>query len=175
MKKTVIVLGSSRRNGNTGQLVDVLAEKLNADVIDVSAKKIAPYDYEHQHLDDDFLPVIKALLDYDNIMFASPVYWYAMSAQLKIFFDRMTDFLSVDALKDIGRSLRGKTGFVISTSESNCADDSFVSPFVVTFRYLGMEYGGAIHTNCHQGFIASDFQEEIEVFSKKENSGLGEY
>ena len=55
------------------------------------------------------------MVQYEQIIFATPIYWYAMSAQLKTFFDRMTDLLTIH--KPLGRQLRkGKKMFLIACS-----------------------------------------------------------
>ncbi len=92
MKKTIAVIGSSRRNGNTGKLLDHISNELGIEVIDLGSKNIPPFDYDHKNIDDDFLPLMEHLLKYKNIIFASPVYCFSMSAQMEIFVDRMSDF-----------------------------------------------------------------------------------
>jgi len=166
MKKTIAVIGSSRRNGNTGKLIDLIAKEVNIEIIDLSLKDITPFDYEHKNINDDFLPLMNHLLQHDNIIFVSPVYWFSMSAQMKTFIDRMSDFLSVEELKDKGRELRGKTGYVVSTSISNIIDDSFIDSFTNTFSYLGLEYGGSVHVNCENGFNSDTCQNKIFDFVK---------
>lgn len=104
------------------------------------------------------------LLDYPKIIFASPVYWYAASAQMKVFIDRTSDFLDVEDLKHIGRRLRGKTGYVVCTSISREADSSFINSFRDTFAYLGMKYGGHVHANCIDGYLPDQYAEEVERF-----------
>ncbi|MFT5674298.1 MAG: multimeric flavodoxin WrbA [Paraglaciecola sp.] len=170
MSKTIAVIGSSRRNGNTGKLIDLITEELNIEVIDLGIKNISPFDYEHKNIDDDFLPLMNCLLEYDNIIFASPVYWFAMSAQMKTFIDRMSDFLSVEELTDIGRKLRTKVGYVVSTSISEKVDDSFMDSFINTFEYLGIEYGGFVHADCKNGFDSTSCENDIIDFVKKLNS-----
>lgn len=167
MNKTIAIIGSSRRKGNTGKLIDIIADKLAIEVIDLGDLNISPYDYEHRNMNDDFLPTIKYILTHDNIIFASPVYWYAMSAQMKTFFDRITDLLSVDELKDFGRKLRGKVGFVVSTSMHEQVDDSYINSFTDTFHYLGMNYGGAIHSICKDTNEISQSEADILTFIDK--------
>lgn len=41
----IALFASSRRNGNTGELMDTIAEALRIEVIDLSALNITPYDY----------------------------------------------------------------------------------------------------------------------------------
>ena len=78
--KAIIVFGSSRRDGNTGQAADYLASLLSCDVIDVGAANITPYDYQHRNQDDEFMPIMKRIIEHEIIIFASPIYWYSMSA-----------------------------------------------------------------------------------------------
>ncbi len=170
MNKTIAVIGSSRRNGNTGKLIDLIAKELNIEVIDLSLKNISPFDYEHKNADDDFMPLMNHLLKYDNIIFVSPVYWFSMSAQMKVFIDRMSDFLSIEELKSKGRELRSKAGYVVSTSVSDNIADSFIDSFTNTFDYLGLEYGGCIHVNCENGFYPDACQNDIIYFVKKVKS-----
>jgi len=167
VKKTIAVIGSSRRNGNTGKLLDHISNELGIEVIDLGAKNISPFDYDHKNIDDDFLPLMDHLLKYENIIFASPVYWFAMSAQMKIFIDRMSDFLSVESLKDKGRELRNKAGYVVSTSISEEVDPSFINSFADTFGYLGIKYGGFVHLNCNKGFDLSADKKNIDNFVTK--------
>lgn len=164
MSSTIAIFGSARRDGNTGKLIDSIADILEIEVIDLDKKNISPFDYEHKNMDDDFISTMDKVLEYDKIIFVSPVYWFAMSAQMKIFIDRMSDFLSVDDLKEKGRMLRGKTAYVVCTSISLEADESFVASFKNTFEYLGMKYGGCIHADCNDGYIASKYQDDIDTF-----------
>jgi len=167
MNKAIAVIGSSRRNGNTGKLIDLIAKELNIEVVDLSLKSISPFDYEHKNADDDFMPLMNHLLKYDNIIFVSPVYWFSMSAQMKMFIDRMSDFLSIEELKSKGKELRSKVGYVVSTSVSDNIADSFIDSFTNTFDYLGLEYGGCIHVNCENGFDPDACQNDIIDFVKK--------
>ena len=84
-KKIAILIGSSNNTGNTASLVDDIANKINATIFDLKDYQISPFDYEHQNINDDFLGLVKELIQYDQIIFASPVYWYTMSAQMKVF------------------------------------------------------------------------------------------
>lgn len=171
MNKTIAVIGSSRRNGNTGQLLDSIANELGIEVIDLSTKNISPFDYEHKNIDDDFLPLMNHLLKHDNIIFASPVYWYSMSAQMKVFIDRTSDLLDVEELNDQGRELRSKVGYVVCTSITASVDDSFINSFTDTFRYLGMGVGAYIHVDCKDDYNRNSCQDDIIDFIKKLKSG----
>jgi len=108
MTNTVVLFSSSRRNGNTGKLLDSVVGGGSVDIINLSALDISEYDYDHKNINDDFLPLIKKVLTYDKIIFASPVYWYSVTPTMKTFLDRISDLLDLPDLLDLGRQLRGK-------------------------------------------------------------------
>ena len=164
MKEAVAIFGSARRNGNTGKLIDWIARELNINIIDLSAFNISPYDYEHRNINDDFVPLMKSLACYKQLLFVTPVYWYGPSAQMKTFIDRTSDFLDVEELGDIGRNLRNKSAYVVCTSISHDADEVFLGSFEKTFKYLGMKYGGYIHANCSEGYQPEKYRDNLYKF-----------
>jgi len=161
---TIAIFASARRNGNTGKFIDWIGSELNIDIIDLSKKNISAYDYEHKNIDDDFIPLMNNLLEYEKLIFVTPVYWYASSAQMKVFIDRTSDLLDLEEFQDMGRRLREKTGYVVCTSISTEADHSFVNSFRDTFEYLGMKFGGHIHANCKEGYIKSQYTNDVADF-----------
>ncbi len=54
MLSTIALFSSSRRRGNTGQLIDRIALELNIEVVDLASQRISSYDYEHLNRADDF-------------------------------------------------------------------------------------------------------------------------
>ena len=123
--RSVYILGSSRSDGDTRIILDYLCKKNTFEIIDLLDYKISYFDYEHNNSSDDYLPLMREILNnYDHLIFATPVYWYSMSAIMKCFFDRITDLLKVE--KDLGRKLRGKYMSLISCSSSDELDPSFV-------------------------------------------------
>lgn len=146
--KKVIILGSSRKNGNTTKIVDEISKEHGIEVIDLSDYNISYYDYESKNREDDFFPLIKGIIEkYDTLIFATPIYWYNMSGIMKVFFDRISDLIRIE--KETGRKLRGKKIGVISNSHDNEIEDSFYIPFKKSADYLGMEYLGHAHFNAN--------------------------
>lgn len=137
--KSIIVLGSSRSNGNTRKAVDTIIGTTSIKIVDLNTFTIKPFDYEYKSQSDDFIPLIEDVLSYEKIVLATPVYWYTMSATMKIFVDRLSDLL--DIRKDLGRRLRGKQMFVVATY-STSIPRGFVDTFQQTCEYLGIEYLG---------------------------------
>ena len=163
MKKTVIIQGSSRSDGDTGKVVNYIASHNDIDVIDLYTKNIGHYDYAYKNQDDDFIALITNVINtYDTIIFATPVYWYTMSGVLKVFFDRISDILRTR--KDTGRQLRGKNMAMISTSNHDDLIGGFNMPFVETANYLGMNYLGDIHTCVENDALNVDMKIRIDDF-----------
>ena len=147
MSKSVIIVGSSRKNGNTTKIVDELAKQYDIDIINLSNYNFSYYDYESNNRNDDFFQLIKGIIDkYDTLIFATPVYWYSMSGIMKVFFDRFSDLLQIE--KETGRKLRGKNMAVLSNSNENKLDYDFYLPFKKSAEYLGMNYIGDQHINA---------------------------
>lgn len=132
-----IIFGSSRSHGDTRKAVDLVIKDKPNQIIDLNHLAMSYYDYEHTNQNDDFIPLIKDMLNHQKWIFATPVYWYTMSAIMKTFLDRMTDLLTIE--KDLGRQLRGKEAYVISCDGGE-RTKSFEEIFQKTFDYLGMQY-----------------------------------
>lgn len=165
----LVILGSSRKDGDTKKVVDELIGFSKWDLIDLNDYNISYYDYEHKNLDDDYLGLMQRIInDYDVLIFATPVYWYSMSGIMKVFFDRITDLL--DTEKDLGRKLRSKSMAALSCSIGDNLGEHFWLPFTETAKYLGMNYLGSLHTLA--GKIESEelknFIELINERSSKE-------
>lgn len=143
--KKVVILGSSRNDGDTYALVKVLIEKTGWDIINLNDYDFSYYDYNHENRNDDYIALMQQIIDqYDTLVLVTPVYWYSMSGIMKVFFDRITDLLEIR--KDLGRKLREKNMAAMSCSIGNNIGDSFWLPFSETANYLGMRYLGHLHT-----------------------------
>lgn len=171
MASAIALLGSSRRHGNTGQLMDDVASRLDIEVVDLGQMRIAAYDYEHRNRGDDFEPLMNRVLECDHIILGSPVYWYMVSPPLKVFLDRITDYLELPDLLDDCRRLRGKTGHIVCTSIYDSAPQSFVGALTATFEYLGMRVGGTLHADCRDGYSRSAHESEVVAFARPIRAG----
>lgn len=104
MKNVVIISSSPRINGNS----ELLCKEFYKGAIDAghNAKIINLREHKLDYCigcyacktlgecfrKDDGNALAKMLLDADVIVFATPVYFYSMSGQLKVFIDRLTPF-----------------------------------------------------------------------------------
>jgi len=152
MNKTVIIMGSSRSNGNTYKACKIVCDKLQGiDFINLADYEINDFCYENKFANDDFHKlIINIIKNYHTIILATPIYWYTMSAPMKRFLDRTTDLLKY--YKDLGRLLRGKNLAVITSyGEHPQGKDGFEPIFKNTANYLGMNYLG-----CYFHFSGDD-------------------
>jgi multimeric flavodoxin WrbA len=164
--KGVIIQGSSRAKGNTRRLVDFVNSELGFEVIDLAELNIGHFDYDFENRDDDYLPTMRTIIEKHNtIVFATPVYWYAMSGLMKDFFDRITDLLRTE--KELGRRLRGMNMALISCSSDSVCPALFEMPFVESANYLGMNYLGDVHGWIEEEKIPESLQNELKAFAGK--------
>ncbi|KZW98619.1 FMN reductase [Pseudoalteromonas luteoviolacea] len=143
--KTIIVYSSASKNGNTGHAVEELAHEYNAQTLFLDDYVIHDYSYEHTNKDDDFRDLFREVLQYDHVVFASPVYWYAVTPRMKAFIDRITEFMDDEVLQPELRRLRDKQFSILSTSIHKGAPNAFVEMLQKTFEYLGMTLIGTYH------------------------------
>ena len=101
-KKVIVLLGSPRKKGNSTTLAERIikgAEAAGATVerVYLHSQNIAPCnacygcqkkDSKGCVIDDDMQPIYKKLVESYAWVIASPVYWFTMSAQTKLFLDR---------------------------------------------------------------------------------------
>ena len=113
--KAIIITGSSRNDGDTTALKELIVSQSTWDSLDLNDYSFSYYDYAHENRADDFIPMMKKIIEsYDTLILITPVYWYAMSGIMKVFFDRLTDLITIE--KDLGRKLRGKQMAVLRHS-----------------------------------------------------------
>jgi len=101
-KKVLVLLGSPRRKGNSAILAEQITKgaksgKAKVETIYLHGKNIAPCKgcmscqkkgSKGCSIQDDMQEIYLKLIESDAWVIASPVYWFTMSAQTKIFMDR---------------------------------------------------------------------------------------
>jgi len=101
-KKILVILGSPRKKGNSAILAGEIAKgakagKAKVETIFLQEKSIAPCKAcmacqkkgsKGCTIKDDMQEIYPKLLEADAWVIASPVYWFTMSAQTKLFMDR---------------------------------------------------------------------------------------
>ena len=157
-RKVLILLASPRKKGNSAALAEEIAtgaESKGAVVesLFLHGMKIAPCQscYACQKkgskgcaIDDDMQAIYPKLIEADAWVIASPVFWFTMSAQAKLFMDRCF------ALPCYGHD--AFSGKRIGIAMSYGDQDPFASgcvnalrTFQDTFRYVGSKIVGMVY------------------------------
>ncbi|MBQ4833823.1 flavodoxin family protein [Pseudoalteromonas sp. MMG010] len=142
---TIVIYSSARKKGNTSKQVAEYLNKNPVASLCLDDYDLVPYRYDKKYSDDDFYILFEQLLTYQHWVFISPVYWYSTTVQMKIFIDRITDYMDDEKRAVKLRTLREKRFSILSNATSIYAPSSFIDMFKNTFFYLGMTFVGHEH------------------------------
>lgn len=180
-KKVLVLLGSPRKKGNSSTLAEQIiqgAESMGAKVetIHLHGMKIAPcqscYACQKRNskgcaIDDDMQAIYQKLIENEAWVIASPVYWFNMSAQTKLFMDRCFALPAYN--KD------AFTGKRIAIAMSYGDTDPFTSgcvnalrTFQDAFRYVGAKIVGMVYGTA---LDAGEINSNVSVMQKAEELG----
>ena len=140
MEKVVVILGTARDLSNTARAFEDHLPYKDFTLVELHKLIIKNYSYEPNKAQDDFLFVVNQMIDADVIVFATPVYWYAMSGWMKVFLDRFTDLISTH--KHLGKALKGKSTYLFCVGNDEHLPDGFAVPFERTSEYFEMDFKG---------------------------------
>ena len=113
MSQILIINGSPRIKGNSAYLSKLLKEKFDdaelisqiipLDRLSINPCKACDSCIRSGNLEciqkDDMLPLYSKIRESDCIIFVSPIYWFAVTAQMKLFMDRLYAFHTKDGFK----------------------------------------------------------------------------
>jgi multimeric flavodoxin WrbA len=120
--KVIGFVGSPRKNGNTQLLVEKVlagsaAEGAETKIFylnDLNIKSCQACNFckthDHCQQDDDMTQLYEELITADGVVIGSPIYMGYLSAQTKLFFDRLYAFFNPGA---VSRLPRGKKGALV--------------------------------------------------------------
>ena len=171
----VVLSGSPRKGANTDTMVDTFAEAARegghtVEVVRVVGKKIAGclgcrYCFEHEGAcvqKDDMAGVIESLKNADMVVFASPIYWFDITAQEKAVIDRLYAF--------------GATGFpftktaLLLDSHSEGVYDAAIAMYKATCAYCKWEDQGIVTISGmteRDSMASSPKLEEVRELARK--------
>ncbi len=165
MKKILLIQGSARVDGDTASLVNHICNDLEADIVTLADKSLGFYKYGRT-AEDDFIGIIRDFItNFDTMIMVTPIYWYTISGQLKVFLDRFTELLKDH--KEMGRRLRGKSLALISCSNSDDVSSYFEKPISASAEYLGMNYLGYAHGIVNDTNISESRSASLDSLIKK--------
>lgn len=153
-RRHLAILGTSRSDGDTNHALRFLTRGRDVDSVDVNDLTLTPYDYDHRYsADDDFPALSRRMVAAETLLFATPVYWYTMSTQLKIAFDRLSDLLTI--AKPLGRALAGKRASFLAVGTQPTLAQGFEDPFWQTCDYFKMHYEPGLYLQTGEPFTLS--------------------
>ncbi|MCJ7654757.1 MAG: flavodoxin family protein [Dehalococcoidia bacterium] len=161
-KKVLVILGSPRRRGNSSTLAARIsrgAKSAGAEVetLFLQALKISPCrgcdtcqkpDNKGCAIKDDMQEIYPKLIRADAWVIASPVYWFTMSAQTKIFMDRCYALPAYTKNPFAGKRIAIAMSYGdVDPVKSGCVNA--LRTFQDAYRYtrskiVGMVYGSAM-------------------------------
>ncbi|MBW1887103.1 MAG: flavodoxin family protein [Deltaproteobacteria bacterium] len=180
-KRVLVLLGSPRKKGNSSILAEQIiqgAESAGAKVetIFLHGMKIAPCqscytcqkrDSKGCAIDDDMQAIYQKLIENEAWVIASPVYWFNMSAQTKLFMDRCFALPAYN--KD---AFSGKR---IAIAMSYGDTDPFTSgcvnalrSFQDAFRYVGAKIVGMVYGSA---LDSGEIKSNVSLMQKAEELG----
>ena len=171
-KKILVLLGSPRKKGNTATLAKQIvkgAESRGAEVetVYLNGLKIKPCqgcyackkeDSQGCVVQDDMQLLYPKIKDADALVFATPVYWFNMSAQTKIFIDRFYGLF--DATFTVNPLYKKRIAVAMSYGDTDPFNSGCVNAlrsFQDAFTYLGAKIDGMVYGSAEEpGEIASN-------------------
>ena len=183
VSKILVVQGSPRKKGNSTTLAEQIAkgaESVGAVVerIYLHDKNISPCQacYACQRpdssgcaIDDEMQPIYKKLIDADCWIIASPVYWFTMSAQTKLFMDRCFALQAYKKDAFAGKQIAIAMSYGdTDTFNSGCVNA--LRTFQDAFRYVGANMVGMVYGSAEKpGEIKSNqsLMDQAKALGKK--------
>jgi multimeric flavodoxin WrbA len=179
-KKILILSASPKKDGNTAVLVDWFTEGARSKGAEVETVRTAFLKYKSfgctscrgcQKLDkyecvidDEAKPVLAKMAEVDVIVMATPLYFFAMSAQLKLVFDRMFSLYKWDnQAGTMETPLKGKTLVLIASAYEEAGLDALEKPFALTAGYTGMKFESLLVPNAG---VSGDVRNKPEIRAK---------
>ncbi len=161
-RQVLVILGSPRRKGNSSTLAAQISRGAKAagaevETVFLHALKISPCrgcdtckkeNSRRCAIKDDMQEIYPKLLKADAWVIASPVYWFTMSAQTKIFMDRCYALTAYAENPFVGKRIAIAMSYGdVDPVKSGCVNA--LRTFQDAFRYtgskiVGMVYGSAI-------------------------------
>lgn len=166
----IAVFNGSPRKENTSALVEAFREGAEeagheVEIFQVGRMKIAGClgcEYCHTKGEgscvqkDDLEKILPAYKDADMIVFASPIYYFTMTAQMEA---------AIQRVYCIGKPLKAKKAALLLSSGSPGVYDSAIAQFKGYMAYTGIEAAGIITANGDENKSEAKIN-EVKAFAK---------
>jgi len=182
-KQVLVILGSPRKKGNSSMLAARISRGAKSaggevETVFLHALKISPcrgcdtckkQDSKGCAIKDDMQEIYPKLLAADAWVIASPVYWFTMSAQTKIFMDRCYALTAYAENPFVGKRIAIAMSYGdVDPFRSGCVNA--LRTFQDAFRYAGSKIVGIVYGSAVEaGEIADNkaLMQEAEELGKR--------
>lgn len=172
--KTVVFVGSPRKNGATATVLSMLSDRLgDATVVDAFARAVKPCDdcrgcYTHDGcVKRDMDDVYEAIEQADRLVFVTPVYNRSFPAPLKAMIDRLQCYWAARFIRGKKPPIeRPKTAFLITVCGSDRDDGAcLLHQLEPPFTILNVTDTKAVHiTGCDGNVDWESVEEKLNDF-----------
>ncbi len=179
-KKVLVLLGSPRKKGNSAILAQEIvkgAESAGAscETLFIHKMNIKPCqscyacqkeDSKGCAIDDDMQTVFPKLIASDTWVIASPVYWFNMSAQTKLWMDRCFALLAYR-----GNAFKKRIAIAMTYGDTDPFTSGCVNAlrtFQDAFRYVGADIVGMVYGSA---LNSGDISQNTELLKAAEELG----
>ncbi len=169
--KTVILFGSPRKEGNTIQLARTISDTLKAGGSNVRMLYLNDMNIRPCQgccaclkdgacgINDDMKDIRKYILESDLIVYATPIYWFGPSGQLKLVMDRSMAFMD----EEYKSRIEGKKAITLITFADKTMDtcEPALDMFRKTFDLLKLDWVGSVEApGCtEKGVVGVEYME----------------
>lgn len=184
-KRMLVFKGSPREKGNSSILADRSAEGAKSAGAEVESFSLHMMDIRPCDacdvcqetgvcvLKDDMQLLYPKLREADAIVIASPIYWFTMNAQTKLFIDRWYALESPQ-----GNALKGKQfGILLTFGDTDPYSSGAINAirsFQDMFRYIGANIGGMVYgTASNEGDVLNQPKLLERAYKLGEKLGTG--
>ncbi|HJX68642.1 MAG TPA: flavodoxin family protein [Dehalococcoidia bacterium] len=182
-KQVLVILGSPRKKGNSSTLAARIARGAKSagaevETVFLHGLKISPcrgcdtcqkQDSKGCAIKDDMQDIYPKLIKADAWVIASPVYWFTMSAQTKIFMDRCYALTAYSENPFLGKRIAIAMSYGdVDPVKSGCVNA--LRTFQDAFRYAGSKIVGMVYGSAMKaGEIADNkaLMQEAEELGKR--------
>jgi multimeric flavodoxin WrbA len=182
-RKILVLFSSPRKKGNSAALANQIikgsaSEGANVEAVFLNGMNISPCqacyacqkkDSKGCAIDDDMQSIYPKLVEYDTWVIASPVYWFTMSAQAKLFMDRCFALLAYANNPFAGKRIAIAMSYG-DTDPFNSGCVNALRAFQDSFNYVGANIIGMVYGSANEaGEITSNanLMQQAESLGKK--------
>jgi multimeric flavodoxin WrbA len=180
-KQALVILGSPRKNGNSALLAEQISKGarstgVKVETIFLQGLTIAPckscyacqkHNSKGCAIKDDMQSIYLKLIKAEAWVIASPVYWFTMSAQIKIFMDRCFGLPAYAKNPFLGKRI----AIAMSYGDTDPFSSGCVNAlrtFQDAFRYTGSKIVGMVYGSAMK---AGDIKFNEVLMQEAENLG----